>query len=175
MSIDSNQFRHVMRHFATGVAVLTARDGDQIHGMTANAFTSISLNPTLVLVCIQKPSATHDLVTRAGNFAMNILSDQQQAIAQRFAKQIAVPVDPFADIVYHGAATGAPIFDDCIAYVDCRVIAAHDAGDHTIFIGEVQAAGFGNLSGANELLYLHGEYTSLNNTEDVRLFTPGAH
>lgn len=160
MSIDSDLYRQVMRRFATGVAVLTVRDGDKIHGMTANAFTSVSLNPTLVLVCILKGSTTHDFVSHAGNFAMNILSDERRGWAERFAKQVPVPADPFADIRYHRAATGAPIFDDCMAYIDCRVVAAYDGRTHTIFLGEVDAAGFGNARG-KPLLRFGGEYTPL--------------
>lgn len=159
--IDPTSFRHVMRKFATGVTLLTVRDGDAIHGMTANAFASVSLSPTLVLVCVMKPSATHALVARAGNFAMNILSVEQQALAQRFAKQVSPPTDPFADLAYHAAATGAPILDDCIAYVDCRVVAAHPAGDHTIFVGEVNAAGYGSARDHAPLLWLDGKYTPL--------------
>ena len=150
-----------MRKFATGVTVLTVRDGDRIHGMTANAFASVSLNPTLVLICILKASATHAFVSRAGNFAMNILNAEQETIARRFAKQIVVSTDPFAGIAYHSAATGAPILDDCIAYVDCRVVAAHDAGDHTIFVGEVQDAGYGSARDHPALLWLDGQYESL--------------
>ena len=161
VSVDTTYFRHVMRKFATGVTVLTVRDGDHIHGMTANAFASVSLSPTLVLVCILKDSATHNFVSRAGNFAMNILSAEQETIARRFAKQIAVSTDPFADIAYHSAATGAPVFDDCVAYVDCRVVAAHDAGDHTIFVGEVQEAGYGSARDHAALLWLDGKYESL--------------
>ncbi len=149
-----------MRKFATGVTVLTVRDGDTIHGMTANAFASVSLSPTLVLVCIEKGNASHAFVSRAGNFAMNILSADQELVAKRFAKQIAVPVDPFADITFHATATGAPIFDDCVAYVDCRVVAAHDAGDHTIFVGEVKDAGYGSVRDRAPLLWLDGKYIS---------------
>ncbi len=149
-----------MRKFATGVTVLTVRDGDTIHGMTANAFASVSLSPTLVLVCIEKGNASHAFVSRAGNFAMNILSADQELIAKRFAKQVAVPADPFADLATHSAATGAPIFDDCVAYVDCRVVAAHDAGDHTIFVGEVKDAGYGSARDRAPLLWLDGKYTS---------------
>lgn len=160
MAIDSDLYRQVMRRFATGVAVLTVRDGDKIHGMTANTFTSVSLNPTLVLVCILKGSTTHDFVSRGGNFAMNILSDERRGWAERFAKQVPVPADPFADIPYHRAVTGAPIFDDCMAYADCRVVAAYDGGTHTIFLGEVDAAGFGSARG-KALLRFGGEYTAL--------------
>ncbi len=160
MSIDPNLYRQVMRRFASGVTVLTVRDGEEIHGMTANAFTSVSLNPTLVLVCILRGSTTHEFVSRAESFAMNILSDEQRGWAERFAKQVPVPAEPFAEIPYHSDATGAPIFDDCIGFVDCRVVARYEAGTHTIFIGEVQAAGFGNARG-KPLLWLGGEYTSL--------------
>ena len=153
-----------MRRFPTGVTVLTVHDGKQIHGMTANSFTSVSLNPTLVLVCINKHNATHTLVKHAGHFALNILGEHQEYLAKRFAKQVAQPADPFADVQHHSAATGAPIFDECIAYVDCHLVATHDAGDNTVFIGEVQAAGFGNASDATPLLWLDGKYTSLRDS-----------
>jgi flavin reductase (DIM6/NTAB) family NADH-FMN oxidoreductase RutF len=166
VSIDPTTFRRVMRRFATGVTVLTVRDGERIHGMTANAFTSVSLSPTLTLICVKKPGTTHELITHAGNFAINILSDAQESIAKRFAKQAPIPADPFADIAYHSAVTGAPILDDCIAYTDCRVIAAHDAGDHTIFVGQVQDAGFGKARSAKPLLWLDGRYTTLKDESD---------
>ena len=151
-----------MRRFPTGVTLLTVRDGDTIHGMTANAFTSVSLSPTLVLVCILKTSRTHDLVTRSGCLALNILSAEQADWAKRFAKQTMVTDDPFSNIAVHSAVTGAPIVDECIAFLDCRVVAMHDAGDHTIFVGEVLAAGFGCARERTPLLWLDGEYTALN-------------
>jgi flavin reductase (DIM6/NTAB) family NADH-FMN oxidoreductase RutF len=157
---DWNTFREAMRHFATGVAVLTVCDGDTIHGMTANAFTSVSKEPMLMLVCIMQDSVTHGLVARAKNFALNILSDEQRHLAQRFAKQAPVPADPFADVPHHRGATGAPIFDDAIAYVDCRVVAMHDGGDHTIFVGQVEATGLGNTH-QDLLLWYNGNYHSL--------------
>ncbi len=160
VSIDPLLFRRVMRRFATGVTVLTVRDGEIIHGMTANSFTSVSLSPTLVLVCILNGSTTHDFVSRAGHYAINILSHTQVDLAQRFAKQVLVPSEPFADVPYHSAVTGAPIFDECLGYIDCRVIAAHPAGDHTIFLGEVLAAGFGQAPDG-PLLWLEGKYESV--------------
>lgn len=160
--IDPTSFRKVMRKFATGVTVLTVRDGQTLHGMTANAFASVSLSPTLVLVCVENTRTTHSLISHAGNFAMNILGDRQEALARRFAKQDSSPADPFADVPVHPAVTGAPIFDDCVAYLDCRVVAAHAAGDHTIFVGEVEEAGYGNAREQEPLLWLDGEYTSLS-------------
>jgi len=155
--VDWNTFREAMRRFATGVAILTVRDGEMIHGMTANAFASVSKDPMLVLVCVMKDSLTHAMVSRTRNFALNVLSAHQRPLAQRFAKQVTPPLDPFSDISYHRAVTGAPIFEDCASYVDCRVVAAHDGGDHTIFIGQVEAAGMG-ASRDKLLLWVHGDY-----------------
>jgi flavin reductase (DIM6/NTAB) family NADH-FMN oxidoreductase RutF len=160
MPTDWNSYRETMRHFATGVAVLTVRDGSTIHGMTANSFASLSKEPMQMLVCIMKNSTTHELVTRSKIFALNILSSEQKTIAQRFAKQIPFPPDPFADIPHHREATGAPIFDECIAFVDCRVVAMHDGGDHTIFVGRVEAAGLGSTH-ENLLLWYNGSYHTL--------------
>lgn len=152
-----------MRRLATGVTVVTIRDGDLIHGMTANTFTSVSLHPTLVLISILNGSTTYDLISHAGIFAVNTLSEKQESLAKRFAKQVPVPPEPFGDIAYHTAVTGAPIFDDGMAYVDCQVVGAHVAGDHTIFIGEVLDAGFGSARDANPLLFFNGQYISLEN------------
>jgi flavin reductase (DIM6/NTAB) family NADH-FMN oxidoreductase RutF len=149
-----------MRKYATGVAVLTVRSRDEIHGMTANSFTSVSLDPVLVLVCILNGSTTHELVTRAGHYAMNFLSQAQSDWAKRFAKQVLVPADPFYDIEYHTAVTGAPIFNNCLGYVDCEVVAAHPAGDHTIFVGQVLAVGYGQAK-EGPLVWFGGGYKSL--------------
>lgn len=161
MSVEPLLFRHVMRRFATGVTVVTVRDGDKIHGMTANAFTSVSLSPTLVLICVTNPGTTHELITRTLAFAVNVLSAAQRPWAERFAKQVVLTGDPFADITIHAEITGSPIFDDCIAYLDCKVVAAHPAGDHTILVGEVLALGYGRARDADPLLWLGGKYTSL--------------
>ncbi len=160
MPIAPEHFRQVMRQYPTGVTVITVRDDAAIHGMTANSFASVSLTPPLALVCILRGSRTHQLVTRAGNFAVNILSVAQRALAQRFAKQTPMPSEPFADIAHHRETTGAPIFDDSVAFLDCRVIAAHEAGTHTIFVGMVEAAGYGSARDASPLLWFHRDYIS---------------
>lgn len=162
VSVDPIFFRHVMRKFATGVAVVTVRDGDEIHGMTANSFTSVSLDPILVLICVLNGNTTHEFITRVGHFAVNFLGDSQAEWAMRFAKQAPVPADPFYDIAYHRAATGAPIFDRSLGFVDCLVVAAHPAGDHTIFVGRVLQAGFGQ-SDDGPLVWFNGKYQSLQN------------
>lgn len=163
MPIEPLQFRLVMRRFATGVTVITVRDGDSIHAMTANAFASVSLTPPLALVCVQKGTTTHAWVSRAGIFAVSILSAAQRGLAERFAHQVPMPPDPFGDIRVRRSVTGAPILDDAIAYLDCKVVAAHDAGDHTVFVGEVVEAGFGRAVDAEPLLWLDGHYTSIVN------------
>ncbi len=163
MPIEPLQFRLVMRRFATGVTVVTIRDGDAIHGMTANAFTSVSLTPPLALVCVQKGTTTHGWIERAGAFAVNILSAAQRGLAERFAHQVPMPPEPFGDIRYHSAVTGAPVFDDAIAFLDCKVVAAPDSGDHTIYVGEVLAAGFGHALDAPPLLWLDGKYKTTDN------------
>ena len=161
VSVDPLFYRRVMRRLATGVTVVTVRDGNLIHGMTANTFTSVSLTPTLVLISVMKDSTTHEFISRAGTFAVNILSAAQRGLAERFAHQVPMPPDPFGDISFHELSTGAPIFNDCIAYADCKLVAAHDAGDHTLFIGEVLNIGFGHAKDAEPLLWLDGKYTSV--------------
>ncbi len=160
MSIDPTFFRHVMRRYATGVAILTVRNGDRLHGMTANSFTSVSLDPLLVLVCILRASTTHEMVTQSGAFAVNFVGEAQVELARRFAKQTPVPPEPFGDIAFHAAVTGAPIFDDGLGYVDCRVASAHLAGDHSIFVGEVLATGIGTTK-SGPLIWFDGAYHSL--------------
>ncbi len=163
MPIEPLQFRLVMRRFATGVTVVTIRDRDSIHGMTANAFASVSLTPPLALVCVQKDTTTHGWISRAGIFAVNILSAAQRGLAERFAHQVPMPPEPFGDIRYHSAVTGAPIFDDAIAFLDCKVVAAPDSGDHTIYVGEVLDAGYGHALDSPPLLWLDGKYQSIGN------------
>ena len=164
VSIEPKTFRKIMRRLATGVTVVTVRDHDQRHGMTANTFTSVSLTPTLVLICVVKDGVTHDFITRAGAFAVNVLSVAQREIAQRFAHQVSVPDDPFADIPHHYSSTGAPLFDDSIFFVDCRLVAAHDAGDHTIFVGEVLDMDYGRGREDDPLLFLDGQYATLDHS-----------
>ncbi len=162
VSVEPMTFRRVMRRVATGVTVVTVRQGDAIHGMTANTFTSVSLSPTLVLISVVKGGTTHEMISRAGHFAVNILSAAQRDLAERFAHQAPMPIEPFDDIPHHASVTGAPILDEGIAFFDCAVVAAHDAGDHTLFIGEVLDLGFCKGRDADPLIFLDGRYTTLD-------------
>ncbi|MDO8616167.1 MAG: flavin reductase family protein [Dehalococcoidia bacterium] len=155
MSPSEEEFRRVMGRFATGVTIVTtALDGEK-HGMTANSVTSVSLEPMLVLVCVDKAADTHDILRRAGIFAVNILSADQAHLSEKFAKKEFENAHGLDEIPHHAAATGAPVIDGCLAYLDCRTLAEHHGGDHTIFIGEVLDAG---QSAGEPLLLYNGRY-----------------
>lgn len=139
MSIDKALFREVMGQFATGVTIVTGRLDEQCHGMTANAFTSVSLDPTLVLVCVNREARTHQFIADAGAFAVNILAEAQQHLAELFSRRWD-GTDRFAAVDHHHGPSGSPIIDGCLAYLDCHLVAAYPSGDHTIYVGEVVEA-----------------------------------
>lgn len=148
-----------MGRFATGVTVVTTRLGGEVHGMTANAVTSVSLEPPLVLVCVDKTADTHDILARAGVFALNVLSREQERLSEHFSKKETEGAHRLDEFSHRAAATGAPILEGCLAYLDCRVTAQHPGGDHTIFVGEVVEAG--SLRDGEPLLFYQGRYTKL--------------
>lgn len=159
MTVEPDTLRAVMRHWTTGVAVLAARDGAHAHGMTVNSFTSVSLTPPLVLVCVERVVRTHALVERSRAFALSILRDGQHWISDRFAGRDTENQDRFEGLSTVTALTGAPILADNIGYLDCAVVAAHEAGTHTIFIGEVVAAKAAD--DGRPLVYFNRDYHSL--------------
>lgn len=139
----SKDFRSTVGSFATGVTVVTTRGEEHAYGMTANAFSSVSLDPPLVLVCVISPSEGSEHIKRNGCFAVNILRDEQEPISRYFAsKDRPRGRDAFREVSHRIGASGSPILDDVIGYLDCRVHAEHEAGDHQIFIGEVLELGF---------------------------------
>jgi len=156
MTPSKEQFRRAMARFATGVTFVTTRLGDDLHGMTANAVTSLSLDPTLVLVCVDKTADTHDILSKAGVFAVNILNKDQAEISNRFARKEFDGAHGLDGLSHTFAVTGAPIIDGALAYLDCRTVTEHHGGDHTIFIGEVLAAK--ELSEGEPLVFYRGRY-----------------
>jgi flavin reductase (DIM6/NTAB) family NADH-FMN oxidoreductase RutF len=154
--LTKEHFRRVMGQFATGVTVVTTRLGDEVHGLTANAVCSVSLEPLLVLVCVDHTADTHPLLEKSGIFAVNILSHEQENLSQLFAGPTEEKVGRLGALGYRTAVTGAPIIDGCLAYLDCRVVAAYPGGDHTIFVGEVEEAEIGE--NASPLLFFRGRY-----------------
>jgi flavin reductase (DIM6/NTAB) family NADH-FMN oxidoreductase RutF len=146
-----------MGHFATGVAVITTRDVDgKPYGLTANAVCSVSLEPPLVLVCIAKQAESHAAFARSGVFAVNILGHGHEELSRRFAVSGG---DKFRDLPHRSGAGGVPLLEGALGAVECRVVAAHDAGDHTIYVGEVQRL---EASDGEPLLFFRGKYRRLH-------------
>jgi flavin reductase (DIM6/NTAB) family NADH-FMN oxidoreductase RutF len=156
MSIDPDDFRSVLGRFATGVTVVTAQDTDSVdHGLTVNSFTSLSLAPPLVLVCIDHEASLHPAMTACSHFVINILAAGQEALARRFA---APESDRFEGVGFTRGMCGAPILDDVLAYLECRASRAIPGGDHTIFIGEVEHA---ETRSASPLLFYRSGYAQI--------------
>lgn len=156
MSTDADLFRAVLGRFATGVTIVTARDTDgRDHGMTVSAFSSLSLDPPLVLVCIDVLSTMAPIMHRANSFAVNILRDDHEAISRRFADDVD---DRFADLASTRSALGHVWLTGAVGTLDCRIVGRHPAGDHVIVVGEVQS---GAAYDGRPLLYFRGGYTQL--------------
>jgi flavin reductase (DIM6/NTAB) family NADH-FMN oxidoreductase RutF len=150
----AKDFRATVGSFATGVTVVTTRGEEQAYGMTANAFSSVSLDPPLVLVCVISPSEGCDQISANGCFAVNILHANQEPISRYFASRDRPRGrDAFSEVAHRNGASGSPILDGAAGYLDCRLHTTHDAGDHLIFIGEVLELGFAPES---EPLVFHG-------------------
>ena len=132
-------FRAVMRRFATGVTVVTTSFEGKLKGFTANAFASVSAEPPMVLICVNRASRSHPLIEQAGHFCVNILGLDQRALAERFSSHD--PVDPFPSMDYRSAATGSPVLAGTLGYLDCRLDEEHTAGTHTVFLGTVVECG----------------------------------
>ena len=156
MPPTKDDFRKAMGRFATGVTVITTGADGEVHGMTANAVTSVSLEPMMLLLCVDKDADSHELLSRAGVFAVNILSDNQQEISNRFAIKDDADTHGLDGVPHTIGKTGAPILEGALAYLDCRTVTEQEAGDHTIFIGEVVDAGFED--DGSPLLFYSGQY-----------------
>ncbi|MFT4167076.1 MAG: flavin reductase family protein [Microlunatus sp.] len=135
-------FRHALGHWATGIAVLACRLEDQVYAMTITSLASVSLAPPLVLVSVGRQSRCHDPVTRAGSWAVSILAADQGDLGRRFAAPGRAYQTQFSGVVATDAPySSAPVLDGCLAWLDCRTVALHEAGDHTIVVGEVAHTG----------------------------------
>jgi flavin reductase (DIM6/NTAB) family NADH-FMN oxidoreductase RutF len=155
MPISGDHFKYVMRQWASGVSIVTMQTEDRRHGLTVSGFLSISPEPPLVLISVGQELASDLLLQASGAYAVNFLRDDQHELSDRFAGRLG-ETDRFAGLTTHTAATGAPIVDDCLAWLDCRVVTTHIVGNHTLFIGEVVAAGVNGS--AKPLIYWSAEY-----------------
>ncbi|MDB4884667.1 MAG: flavin reductase domain protein FMN-binding protein [Gemmatimonadetes bacterium] len=157
MTIDSDSFRSVLGRFASGITVVTTVDASgRDVGMTVSAFSSVSLHPPLVQVCIDKAASMYAALMTAERFGINILSSEQESLSRRFAA-----VDSqhrFEGVGYARGESGVVLLTDALAHIECRRQAHFDAGDHTLFIGEVERATAGD---GRPMLYYRGGYAQL--------------
>lgn len=144
MSIDAASFKNVMSRWASGVTIVTTIHEGQFKGTTVSSFTSVSLDPPLILICLAQKLYTHQLLQQSGVFAVNILKAEQVEWGKLFAGMYPEIEDRFADIDVHTAKTGSPLFREALGWLDCRIVHAYPAGDHTIFVAEVLAGGMGD-------------------------------
>lgn len=157
MTIDPDSFRSVLGRFASGITVITALDGDgRDVGMTASAFCSVSLHPPLVQACVDRAASMFGALQRAERFGVSVLAAEQEALARRFAD-----VDSphrFDGVGYERGESGVVLLDDALAHLECRMASRVEAGDHMIFVGEVERA---TARDARPLLYYRGGYAQL--------------
>lgn len=157
MPIDRDLFRAVLGRFASGVTIVTTVDADGIdHGMTVSAFSSLSLDPPLVLVCIDHKASVWPAFERATHFAINILGSQQEALSRRFSSRDG---ERFEGVGFTRGTTGVALLDDTLAAVECTVTARLPHGDHSILVGSVDG---GTARDLQPLLYYRGGYASLS-------------
>ena len=159
MSLTPSDFRKAMGCFATGVTVITVDQDGEVHGMTANAFTSVSLDPMLVLVCVDHRARTHAHLHERKRFGVNVLARDQQAISEYYARS--VETHQHAEEVgarFDRTAHNTPVLQDALAYLECRLHGAEKAGDHTIFIAEVEDV---MIREGDPLLYFRTQYREL--------------
>jgi flavin reductase len=161
MSISETEFRKAMGSFATGVTVITVDYEGEVHGMTANAFTSVSLDPLLVLVCVDHRARTHARLHAKKRFGVNILAEDQQAISEYYARASATHqhAEQEAGARFDRTKHGTPVLRGALTYLECRLHSAQDAGDHTIFIAEVEHV---VVREGDPLLYFRGDYRRLD-------------
>ena len=156
MSVSPDEFRSVLGRFPSGVTVVTTKGADgSDQGMTVSAFCSVSLEPPLVLICIEKTASVYDALTSAPGFVVNILSARQEQIARRFS---IVDIDRFEGVGFSRTQNGIAVLDDVLGIIDCRKSALHDAGDHTIIVAEVEAT---RAENGSPLMYYRGGYAQL--------------
>lgn len=158
MPISKDEFRHALGRFASGVTVVTTKDSSgRLHGITVSAFCSVSLEPPLILVCIENNTGSHYAFEQSNAFVVNILREDQQYISDRFASYLP---DKFAEVEYHLGIDDLPVLENVLANLECRLVNSHASGDHTIYVGEIERA---MINDSQPLVYWHGNYRKLKN------------
>jgi len=155
MPLDQDAFRAVLGRFASGVTIVTVRGAnDRDYGMTVSAFSSVSLEPPLVMVCIGEDASLKPMIAEATHYGVSILASDQEPLSRRFAAH----GERFDGIGFSRGENGMALIDGALAFMECRIVARHLAGDHTIVIGEVEAA---SVADQRPLLYYRGGYAQL--------------
>lgn len=152
MAVEAAEFKKAMSRFASGVTVVTVEHDGIRSGLTVSAFCSLSLEPPLVLICIDRQVKSYDAIVAAGHFAVNVLAEDQQEVSNRFASRVE---DKFDGVATSRGTLGDPMIDGALAVVECRIVDRLPGGDHTILVGEVES---GRVGDAAPLLYFNGAY-----------------
>lgn len=156
MAIGQDEFRAALGRFASGVTVVTTRDAaGKFHGITVSAFCSVSLEPPLILVCIEKITGSHHAIGESGVFIVNILDRSQYSLSEHFASTVP---DKFSRVGHRPGVENIPVLDDALVSLECRVTKTCDGGDHTIYIAEVENA---EIKDGSPLVYFHGNYREI--------------
>lgn len=154
MPINADEFRAAMGSWPSGVTIITSRSGADVHGMTVSDFSGVSLDPPLALVCAAKTSNTTKMIEEGKCFGVNVLRLEQSALSNKFASK-KDEFKRFEGVATFEEKTGAPLLEDALVNLDCRVVAIHDAGDHLLCVGEIEAA---RVNEGEPLLYFRGGY-----------------
>lgn len=167
MTLSPAEFRKAMGCFATGVTIITLDLEGEVHGMTANAFASVSLNPSLILVCVDHAARTHAHMHAKKRFGINILEESQRVISEYYARPVATHehAEAEAGARFDRTAHGTPVLHGALAYLECRLQSAQDAGDHTIFIAEVEAV---VVRLGEPLLYFRSRYHEIGEEVTIK-------
>jgi len=157
--IDATTFKKILRRWTSGVTVVTCHREGGVHGMTASSFTSVSLEPPLVLVCVDRRTRMFEYLQGQTAFGIHILGTDMEEVSNRCAGFLGEEAHELDDLGYHVEVTGAPILNDTLAWMDCSLWGLYDGGDHAIFVGEIQAAG---ARDGSPLLWFNRDYRALS-------------
>lgn len=156
MPVNPDDFRAALSRFPSGITVVTSRgSAGDLHGITVSAFSSVSLAPPLILVCIERTTGSHDAIKESGVFVVNVLAAGQDEISDRFSLPVA---DKFNGTDYRVGIGGVPVLTDALVSLECRLENAFDGGDHSIFVGLVDQT---SIRDGDPLVYFHGNYRLL--------------
>lgn len=157
MPVTQEDFRAALSRFPSGITVVTSRgSAGELHGITVSAFCSVSLDPPLILVCIEKTTGSHEAINETRAFVVNVLGSGQDDLSERFSLP---SLDKFEGVTLIPGNSGVPLLADALVAMECRLRNAYDGGDHTIFVGDVESV---SMRDGNPLVYFHGLYRDLS-------------